>query len=193
VSRTRRRLLQAAAQIFTEKGYSGATTRGIADAAGLSELTLFRHFGSKKNLFMTVVQHGSPQPAMQADLEGALSGNLRQDLNQIGYHFLQTIIKRRKAILMTLSEASRLPEIRQATQVIPNKQRQMLAGYFEEQIQAGYLRPQDPYLLAQAFLGLPFAYAINLAMQDETPPTEGQLTNIVEFFVEIFLDGAAPA
>jgi hypothetical protein len=69
----------------------------------------------------------------------------------------------------------------------------MLAGYFEEQIQAGYLRPQDPYLLAQAFLGLPFAYAINLAMQDETPPTEGQLTNIVEFFVEIFLDGAAPA
>ncbi|MFC1879435.1 TetR/AcrR family transcriptional regulator [Chloroflexota bacterium] len=191
VIKTRRRLLQAAAQIFAEKGYSGATTRGIAEAAELSELTLFRHFGSKKNLFMAVVQHGSALPGMQAKLSATLSGDPSQDLRQIGVHFLSTILKRRKAILMTLSEAARLPEVRQATQGVPDQQRQMLSVYLEGLIQTGRLRPQDPSLMAQAFLGMLFAYAINMAMHDENPPAEEALQEIVGFFVDIFLEGAS--
>ena len=190
LAKTRQRLLQAAARVFAEKGYSGATTRAIAEAAGLSELTLFRHFGSKKNLFMTVVKHGSALPGLQAAIEGELSGNLRQDLNLIGNHFLQTIIQQRKAILMTLSEAGRLPEVRQATQAVPDQQRKVLAGYLESQIQAGRLQARDPSLLAQAFLGMLFAYAINMAVQDQHPPTQSQLDEIVASFVDIFLDGA---
>jgi AcrR family transcriptional regulator len=47
----RRLLLEAARALFAEKGYSGASTREIADRAGVSETMLFRHFGSKANLF----------------------------------------------------------------------------------------------------------------------------------------------
>jgi AcrR family transcriptional regulator len=191
VAKTRQRLLQAAARIFAEKGYSGATTRAIAEAAGLSELTLFRHFGSKKNLFMNVVQHGSALPGMQAALSGEISGDLHHDLQRIGSHFIKSIINRRKAILMTLFEAERVPEIRWATKAIPEQQRQMLASYLEEQIQAGRLQMRDPSLMAQAYLGMLFAYAINMAMQDEIPLTENQLTEIVEFFVDIFLKGVS--
>jgi AcrR family transcriptional regulator len=38
-------------QVVSEKGYLGATTREIARVAGVTELTLFRHFGSKQRLF----------------------------------------------------------------------------------------------------------------------------------------------
>ena len=43
-------LLSAAARVYAEAGYRGATTRRIALAAGVNEITLFRHFGSKDTL-----------------------------------------------------------------------------------------------------------------------------------------------
>lgn len=47
---TREAILDAAVRIFAEVGTRGAATRKIADAAGVSEVTLFRHFGSKDAL-----------------------------------------------------------------------------------------------------------------------------------------------
>ena len=52
---THERILAAAAQIFAEQGYIRATTRAIAAAAGVNEVTLFRHFGSKKNLAQAAI------------------------------------------------------------------------------------------------------------------------------------------
>lgn len=48
-------LLDAAVRVFSERGYAGATTREIAEAAGTTEALLFRHFGSKANLFEVAV------------------------------------------------------------------------------------------------------------------------------------------
>ena len=48
-------LIEAARSEFIEQGYGGAKTREIARRAGTSEVTLFRHFGSKANLFRETV------------------------------------------------------------------------------------------------------------------------------------------
>ena len=48
---TKEQLLKATLKLISEKGYIGATTREIAHEAGVTELTLFRHFGSKERLF----------------------------------------------------------------------------------------------------------------------------------------------
>ena len=48
---TKEQLLKATLKLISEKGYLGATTREIALEAGVTELTLFRHFGSKEHLF----------------------------------------------------------------------------------------------------------------------------------------------
>lgn len=47
----RRLLLASARELFADRGYSGTSTRDIAERAGVSEPMLFRHFGSKANLF----------------------------------------------------------------------------------------------------------------------------------------------
>lgn len=47
----RRLLLDAARELFARKDYRSTTTREIAEAAGVSEYLLFRHFGSKAGLF----------------------------------------------------------------------------------------------------------------------------------------------
>lgn len=46
----REQLLQAAVKVYSQSGVRGATTRRIAQEAGVNEVTLFRHFGSKDAL-----------------------------------------------------------------------------------------------------------------------------------------------
>ncbi|MES2523962.1 MAG: TetR family transcriptional regulator [Gemmatimonadota bacterium] len=47
---TRARLLEATTRVYAQHGYAGATTRQIAKAAGVNEVTLFRQFHSKDAL-----------------------------------------------------------------------------------------------------------------------------------------------
>jgi AcrR family transcriptional regulator len=47
----RRLLLDAARELFARRDYRSTTTREIAEAAGVTEYLLFRHFGSKAGLF----------------------------------------------------------------------------------------------------------------------------------------------
>jgi AcrR family transcriptional regulator len=47
----RRLLLDAARKLFARQDYRSTTTREIAEAAGVTEYLLFRHFGSKAGLF----------------------------------------------------------------------------------------------------------------------------------------------
>ena len=50
----RKRLVMAAIELFAEKGFDGTTTRELADAAGVSEALLFKHFPNKSALFIAV-------------------------------------------------------------------------------------------------------------------------------------------
>ncbi|HET8770944.1 MAG TPA: TolC family protein [Gemmatimonadaceae bacterium] len=52
---TRQQLLDAAARVYSEHGFRGATTRRIAEEAGVNEVTLFRIFGSKAVLIEEAV------------------------------------------------------------------------------------------------------------------------------------------
>jgi AcrR family transcriptional regulator len=48
-------MLDAASRLFAQRGYAGTTTREIAREAGIAEVLIFRHYGSKANLFRQAV------------------------------------------------------------------------------------------------------------------------------------------
>lgn len=52
----RRQILAAALRVFARRGFHGATTRLIAEEAGVAEALLYRHFASKHDLFVAGVQ-----------------------------------------------------------------------------------------------------------------------------------------
>ncbi len=55
----REQLLETAAKVFAARGYSGTTTAELAKAAGVSEPIIYRHFDSKKELFIELVRKTS--------------------------------------------------------------------------------------------------------------------------------------
>ena len=185
---TRQRIIQGAAQVFAQKGYEGATTRTIAQAAGVNEVTLFRHFGNKKNIFMAVIEQFSALPNLRAALEEQITGNYREDLLTLGNHFMTMMLKRRKNILMSLCTAERLPEIRKVVAQPPSQQQQMLSGYLRQQIERGTVRDlPNPELAAKLFFGMLFEFAISQPLLAGTPiehiPPEKVVAQVVDIFV----------
>jgi AcrR family transcriptional regulator len=58
-------ILSVATKIFARLGYNGATTHAIADAAGVTEPILYRHFKGKQELFVAIARQMSRQTIKQ--------------------------------------------------------------------------------------------------------------------------------
>jgi AcrR family transcriptional regulator len=62
----RKAIVAAAVPLFARKGFAGTTTRELAEAAGISEALLFRHFPSKRHLYSEILQLGCEgDPALE--------------------------------------------------------------------------------------------------------------------------------
>jgi len=174
--------------IFAEKGYARATTRAIASAAGVNEVTLFRHFGNKRNLFAAVMQ-AFGGPAVTADLEARLTGEYREDLEFVGMALLRTLLERQDVLRLMLCEATHFPAVQEVMVQNPRQIFQMLARYFEQQSEQGRVRPLSPQAMVQVYAGALFAYSVvrwifDEAFEPELPPEE-----LVATLVDIFING----
>src|SRR5579864_6303646 len=61
--RTRQAILDAALQVFAEKGYFGSSLRDIATAVGVRESALYNYFPSKEALFEALILADQPSKA----------------------------------------------------------------------------------------------------------------------------------
>jgi AcrR family transcriptional regulator len=62
----RKAIVRAAVPLFARKGFTGTTTRELAEAAGISEALLFKHFPSKQSLYREIRQLGCEgDPALE--------------------------------------------------------------------------------------------------------------------------------
>ncbi len=97
-------ILAAAINVFVEYGYNGATTAQIAKAAGISEVTLFRHFDSKKDIFKMSIE-----PIVFTTLKESItaSSNLskQQQLEYILTQRIKLVVTHHKVIKLLLMES----------------------------------------------------------------------------------------
>ena len=185
---TRQRLLDAALQLFTERGYDGAATRAIAALAGVNEVTLFRHFGSKKGLFQAMLRHNSALPGLELALREQLTGDLRQDLLALATQMLKLLHARHREIIMLLAESERQPELLEMAAFVPRQQRQVFSDYLKWQMAQGAMRPMDPDLAAQGLLGMLLSYCLGQELLPEALKRM-PLEQVAAQFVDLFIEG----
>src|SRR3954466_5367921 len=53
----RREIVRVAVRLFSQRGFRGTTTKEIAQAAGISEAMVFRHFATKEELYAAILDH----------------------------------------------------------------------------------------------------------------------------------------
>jgi len=186
---TEKRIIEAAALVFAELGYARATTRKIAAKADVNEVTLFRYFGNKQNLFTAVLNQHAIPPTSANLFTSNLSGNYPDDMLNIGRFVMHLLWERREVMRMMLCEAAHFPELQETLGQAPRRLRDMIAGYLKQQIESGIIKPRDPNMMGQAFLGFFFSYSMALGIFDEAMSLKAPDEELLVGFVDLFVQG----
>jgi AcrR family transcriptional regulator len=187
---TRQKILDAALKLFSQRGFLGAATRQIAREAGVAEVTLFRHFGSKEKLFEEVIRGYSFLPAMKGILPRLEEAGYEETLLTIARRFLATLDERRDLIRIMLAERLSYPApVKDIFRDILGEVFGILAGYFRRLQNRGVLRDFDPDDAARAFLGAFFAYVHGLGFFFEDAEGRRHRERFAAEFVRIFVEG----
>src|SRR5512135_1177342 len=128
---TREKILDAGLNLFSKKGYLGATTKEIAKKAGVAELTLFRHFSSKERLFEEAIKRRSFLPALKGLLPELKDLEYADALAVIANRYLERLAERRDLIRIMHSEIHLYPaKVREIQQNFVGEIVGTLASYF---------------------------------------------------------------
>jgi AcrR family transcriptional regulator len=148
---TRQRIISAAMHLFGQMGYSQATTKAIADAAGVNEVTLFRHFGTKMNLLTACIEAFN-ESSFAASFSAQLTGNYPDDIYLMAQLQIQDTTSRIDILRLLLCEARSQPELREAMLAGGRGNLDRISAYFQQEIEAGIVRSEySAELLASAF------------------------------------------
>ncbi|HLY85703.1 MAG TPA: TetR/AcrR family transcriptional regulator [Gaiellaceae bacterium] len=127
----RQHLIETAIRLFTEGSYRGTTTAEIARAAGVSEPILYRHFASKRALYLAVLEHvwaktragwekqldGTPDACAAIEAIGKGHVSVRSPKLQLAELWVQA-----------LSEASEDPELKRHLRIHMREVHDFVAG-----------------------------------------------------------------
>ncbi|MCS7279457.1 MAG: TetR/AcrR family transcriptional regulator [Thermodesulfobacteriaceae bacterium] len=189
---TRKKILETALKLFSQKGYLGATTKEIASLAGIAEITLFRYFSSKEILFEEVINNFSFYPKLKEILNEIKDKPYKEALVIIALEFLNLLESKKELIKIMQCEMERYPDkIQKIHDTIIYNTIQLLSSYFKTLQERGMLRKFESELGAQAFLGMFFSYFYGKEIKKISHFREGEVKRIVEEFVDIFINGTS--
>ncbi len=186
---TQTRILEAAKKLFARRGYDGTTTRDLAQAAGVAEGTIFRHFESKKAILIEVATQGWVE----------LLTDLLTELSEMGsYKAIAQVMKKRMLNLhknadllrVCFLEAQFHPDLRQQIQTdVIVKMTDVAEAFFQTAMDQGIYRRMNPRVVAQVFLGM---FTVAGFSQDSIIPDGASPQAFIEMaegMADIFLNG----
>lgn len=175
-------IYQAVIQTITERGYSGATTKQIAEVANVSEVTLFRKYENKlqlvKRAVAAMVENTNFYEATQ------YTGDIQADLLRVLQAYQASVVLHSPFFGMLFSEVSRDPELARSFD-LPAQLFEAVGKLFQRYQAEGQIREEHPLNAVAEFLG-PFIYSAMLRSimpEHVLPPLDEKL------HIRLFLEG----
>jgi len=161
----RRRLINAAVELFSERGFGGVATKQIADAAGVNEALLFRDFGTKRGLY-TAILDSKTEESRAAEWREELRALAERKDDEGLFRFLFGKIldgyrddaQYQRLLLYASLEGHEISKMFNETRGMPMFA--FLTSYVEQRQKDGIFAAGDPRAIAFAFFGLPVHYAM---------------------------------
>jgi AcrR family transcriptional regulator len=155
----KKQILEVATELFARNGFDGVTTRQVADAAGITEAMVFRHFATKDDLYWEVLS----AKCASDDIKKRLAEKLERDVEpiEIFTSIARDVLNRNlqdpaksRLLLFSGLENHRLSQ--RFFKTYMSGWYELLAGYIRRQIEEGKFRRVDPLLAARGFIGMLF-------------------------------------
>jgi len=152
----RQRAIRAAASVFAEKGFYGASTKDIAEHMGIKQGSLYYYFKSKEDALGEVCRFGIEDYVERMKTIATSDQPFESKLMATVTSHLTSYRDKNEALKVHNDERLYLPEEKRATlKELGSSYRQLLEGIFEEGVASGALRDSlDCHFAAQAVIGM---------------------------------------
>jgi AcrR family transcriptional regulator len=162
-------ILAAAAEVFAQHGFRGSTTRRIADAAGVNEITIFRQFGSKEALLREAMRHITQSAGLATLPE--IPSDPDRELTDWSESFIQHLRLRSSIIRKTMGEIEERPEMSECASYVPTRASNELCKYLVALRRQGRTTEKfDPKTAAAMLMGAIFADAMGRDIMPDVYP-----------------------
>ncbi|MEM6867049.1 MAG: TetR/AcrR family transcriptional regulator [Cyanobacteria bacterium P01_F01_bin.3] len=186
---TQERILKAAQKLFAKRGYGATTTRDLAQAAGVAEGTLFRHFENKKAILVEVATRGWTE--ILTDLLTELS-------EMASYKAVAQVMRKRMLSLnantdmlrVCFMEAQFHPELRDRIQSeVIDTMTDVTEAFFQTAMDRGVYRQMNPKVVARIFLGMFTVSGFSQTTMSASGDSPSDMKEMAETLADIFLNG----
>jgi len=153
----RQQVLDVAIRVFAERGYAGASTLQIAAEAGVGEPTIYRHFPSKRALFLAAFDRSSTELLERWRALAAESPSPLEAIQRIGVWYTEQLRARPHDLLLRYRSSSHTDDAELSERVRSNY-RETLAfvqGLYAHARERGQISASaDPRALAWLFMAV---------------------------------------
>ncbi len=190
---TRRRILDAARQLFIAKGFKGVSMRDVAEVVKVTPAALYYHFPQgKEDLFIEVVKHMFDEYALGVRAAAKLGQNIREKLRLLALHIILQFGRESGPMLMRDVQqhlpAEKQPEIWKHFKLTYIN---TIQEVFQEGIDREEISPNvGPEILSNMFHGMTMSLNWNPRMREcmIEPVEAGRMADNI---VSVLLDGIA--
>ncbi|MBV8857638.1 MAG: TetR/AcrR family transcriptional regulator [Acidobacteria bacterium] len=209
----RRQIAEVAMRLFSERGFRGTTTKEIAQAAGVSEAIIFRHFATKEELYTAIIDYkgcggAAPTPVAERPEQPHVIDEIR-DVVAEAVESGDDLAVFQAAALHMLEHHDEDPEFLRLLMYIALENHSLgsvfwdrnvrvlyefLGGYVRCRQREGAFREVDAYAAVRVFLGSVIHHSLVNLLWDKDPARRiFHVTNgeAARQFAEILLRGIA--
>jgi len=191
----REALLQAAQQVFLEKGYAATSIEDVVERTGGSKATLYAYFGNKEGLFGEMIAARCDEFLASMEIPKRVEGSIEQTLTAFGHRVLKLFLDPKRIAMLRglMAESARFPELAERLYASgPQRGRAMVAEFLRGQHEAGTIHCPQPELSALQFMEMVKAHAQYRALLGLPPfPPDLDAARVVSAAVKTFLTGHA--
>lgn len=196
----REQILATAVSLFSQRGFSGTTTKEIARAAGVSEAMVFRHFSKKSEIYDAILENKACHDGIRFPWEEnpVLQEAIKnKDDYKVFFNIALNALTKQQADenFMRLLFYSALEEHELADRFFNEfvaRLYEFIGDYIEGRQKDGAIRDINPRIVVRAFLGMMIHHSLNNILWDKKR-TLLNITNeeAARNFAEILLRGVS--
>ena len=155
---TRRVIIEASYQLFTEQGYHGTSMRAIAAQAGITAGSIYNHFADKEQIIQAVILQYHPILRVLPHLREVKGASAEELIRDAAHRLLQEVESDPGVLSLVFVElidlrGKHFPELAQA--LYPQVQR-----FVDKVYEAGgVIHQHDPLTFFSSFMGMLLGYA----------------------------------
>lgn len=195
----REQIIATAMDLFSRYGFSGTTTKKIAEAAGVSEAMVFRHFATKDELYQAILhnkvceggEHEFPWQDDPALISAMEQGNDREVFYLLAIRALEKHQADERFMRLVFYSALEDNELaRSFVHDLISVLYKFIGAYIKRRQDEGAMRSIAPNIAVRAFMGMLIHHSLNNILWDH----DRKLLNIsnetaAKNFAEILLEG----